>query len=166
MTFIILSAMFLQLLILISLIRPYSVQQRIHVLDERKTQSNQPVYQNEIEIIQSNTTGQRVCKKPNIFDLALLKNPIYYTYISMISFWALGLPQTFYFLPMYGRSINLSARENSLLLTYQSIHDFLCRIVIGFLLNKRIFQKRECFFVWWVDIMFVWLRVATLYLLI
>uniref|UniRef100_A0A2P2I0M9 Monocarboxylate transporter 2-like n=1 Tax=Hirondellea gigas TaxID=1518452 RepID=A0A2P2I0M9_9CRUS len=148
LTFVFMSAILLQTVVPLCLIRPYHVQQKI--TQARKSQLTK-TYSNDCEreqmkkaqIIEIHKKDAGHTRKK--FDFILFKDPIYLTYIAMIFCWGLGFPHMFYFIPMYGRSINLSPTQNSTLIAYQSTLDCINRIITGMLLNRRMFEKRHYF---------------------
>lgn len=154
-TYFVLSAMLLQLAVLVMLLRPYKVHQRIvHLKRIEKLVSSQLVEEEcELQEVQNNKSDDVVQpkeEKSKMIDMKLLKNPLYMTHIGMMLFLAIALPHFQFFLPRYGLSINLTQAENSALLAFQSVLDSATRITIGLLLNKKLFMKTRCFVVWLV----------------
>uniref|UniRef100_A0A6A7G8J7 Monocarboxylate transporter 1-like n=2 Tax=Hirondellea gigas TaxID=1518452 RepID=A0A6A7G8J7_9CRUS len=144
LTYIILSALFLQLSVLIFLIRPYKIQQKIVQAKRIRAAKASMAFEEEMqqEIQPEELPKPEKVKK---FDLKLFLNPLYWSHIFMMVGYAVALPQVQYFVPILGKSINLSPTQNSIILAYQAIFDSLCRLAIGYLLNKKLFKKTHCF---------------------
>ena len=149
LTYIILSALLLQLSVLIFLIRPYEVHQKIVLTRQiEELRGNDSYAANEMEILELNKDDKPEIEKAKKFDIKLFINPLYLTHIFMMIGLSIALPQVQYFVPIYGKSISLSPNENSIILAHQSICDSLLRLLIGILLNKKLFKKTHCFAVW------------------
>lgn len=145
LTFIILSALLVQLSVLIFLIRPYKIHQKIVLANrELKARNVEDVNPEEVVLELETDKGSKT-EKAKRFDLKLFKNPLYLTHVGMIAGLSICLPQALYFAPIFGRSIGLTPTENSIILAYQSIFDSLTRLFIGYLLNKKLFKKTHCF---------------------
>jgi len=149
LTYIALSGVLLQLGVLVCLMRPYEVHQRIVQASRvRKLRRKTDLERCEHEMFELTTAKASVApakEKAKRVDLSLLKQPLYLTHLAMITGLSVALPQLQYFLPRFGDSIGMTQRENSAVLAYQSVFDSTTRFVIGLLLNKKLFKKTNCF---------------------
>ena len=149
LSFIVLSGVLLQLLVVVSLIRPYETTQRIAYNRQVRRRREESVANGDTAVLQINEKAKSAQKAKKL-DFKLLKNPLYLTHVAMITFFALALPQFQYFIPLYGRSILLTPSQNSIILAYQSVVDVLLRLTIGAVLNKKLFKKTHMVTFWWV----------------
>ncbi|XP_018007035.1 monocarboxylate transporter 4 [Hyalella azteca] len=137
-SFIILSALLAQLGAFIFLIRPYKLHQRI-VLARRK---NYPrLDTTEDDKFKTDIPAQKAKK----LDFKLFLNPLYWCHLAMIVGFSANMPHAQIFFAVYCKSVGLSDTLISVLLAYQAILDSLTRLLIGFLLNKKLFKKTHCF---------------------
>jgi len=123
LSFIILSGIFFQLLVFLFLIRPIKTHQMIvynsskkgdHYLDEAQEADESLAM--EAEESSSSKPQEMHPPKAKKIDFKLLRNPLYWTHIAMITFFSIALPHMQYFMPLYGKSINLTPFDNSVIL--------------------------------------------------
>ena len=147
LSFIVLSGVLLQLLVIVSLMRPYKTTQLIAYNSQVRKRRREAVANGETAALQINE-NVKPTQKAKRLDFKLLKNPLYLTHVAMIAFYSLALPHFQYFIPLYGRSIFLTPTQNSIILAYQSVADTTLRLTLGALLNHKIFKKTHAFTVW------------------
>ena len=188
-SFLLLSSVFLHLSILLLLIRPYHIHQRIvlqkkmvqvrrgsilqkdqslvelELLGEKEVENGSkavsvefsrkssgliPCQENTLESPQKRDIDMSVDKhseekvKGKGVEWKLLKSPLYVSHLVMVLGYAFSWPTLQYFVSRFGESINLSPTENSTLLAYQSILDAGLRLGVGYLLNRKLFNKMQC----------------------
>lgn len=142
---VILSGIFIIVIILVLLIRPYEVHQNIVYNRKKKMFPDTKLKSMALEVRRVN---QSTVEKRKKFDIKLFTNPLYITHIFMIICVTFALPQFQYFLSRFGEFVGLSPKENSVTLAVQAVSDFVFRLLIGFLLNKNFFKKTHCLIMW------------------
>lgn len=145
LTYIILSALFLQLSVLIFLLRPYKTHQKIVNVRRINAQDARGGAAAEGRFLELPQTSNDPNEKSKPLNIKLFTNPLYLTFVAMMVGFAVALPQTVYFIPIYGNSIGLSPEQNSAILAYQSFYDSFMRLLLGYLLDRKLFKKNHCF---------------------
>ena len=148
LSFIILSGILLQLLVLVFLIRPYKTHQIIVYNTEIRKKKKLAASAGEVDPFKSSTQPQQPKSKAKRIDIKLLKNPLYLTHVGMMFFFSIAVPQVQYFVPIFGKSIGLTPTENSIVLAYQSVSDSAIRLLLGALLDRKFFKKTHAFVFW------------------
>ncbi|XP_047737057.1 monocarboxylate transporter 2 isoform X2 [Hyalella azteca] len=144
LTFIILSALFAQLGVFVFLIRPFSVHVKMAEVKKLRREnasrrsSNYQITMTDDEVLQEKPI------KAKKLDLKLFSNPIYLTHICAIVGLSAALPHAHYFVAVYGKSIGFTLEQNSILLAYQSVFDGVTRLILGYVLDRRVFKKTHC----------------------
>ncbi|XP_047737437.1 monocarboxylate transporter 1 isoform X2 [Hyalella azteca] len=147
LTFIILSALFAQLAVFVFLIRPFSTHVKMaEVKKSRKEKASKSISNGAVAMDDSKLSQEKPIKAKK-FDLKLFLNPIYLTHIGMIVGFSAALPHAQYFVAVYGKAIGFSLEQNSILLAYQAVLDSFTRLLLGYMLDKKIFKKTHCFVV-------------------
>ena len=147
LSFILLSAIILQFLVLVALIQPYQTRQKIvHRRNVLKIRS--ACHEETPRLIDLPPTPSDTVGKVKKCDLGLFKDLRFLCYVCMMVLWSFAYPHMVYFTPIFGKSIMLTPKENSLVMTYQSLLDFFLRIGIGVSLHKKILTKEKTFISW------------------
>ncbi|XP_047740913.1 monocarboxylate transporter 2-like [Hyalella azteca] len=144
LTFIILSALFAQLAAFVFLIRPFSVHVKMAEVQKSRREKRKQSASNCVTAINDNEPPQETKMKAKKFDLKLFLNPIYLTHIGTIAGLSAALPHAHYFLAAYGKAIGFSLEQNSILLAYQSVLDGVTRLLLGYMLDRKLFKKTHC----------------------
>ncbi|XP_018008790.1 monocarboxylate transporter 2 [Hyalella azteca] len=144
LTFIILSALFAQLAAFVFLIRPFSVHVKMAEVQKSRKEKRKQIATNSVIAINHTESPQETELKAKKFDLKLFLNPIYWTHIGAIVGLSAALPQAHYFLAVYGKAIGFSLEQNSILIAFQSVLDGVTRLLIGCMLDRKLFKKTHC----------------------
>ncbi|XP_069940000.1 monocarboxylate transporter 12-like isoform X1 [Cherax quadricarinatus] len=146
-TFVILAGIMLHMVVFGLLMRPYEMHRKILHREYHKKilKSHQGHIDAQEETRQDTLVILKTKGKKRPLDFTFLKNPAYVVYLVMVLCVNIAMPNALLYTPVYGRAIGLSAYENSVVASYISVCDFCCRLVCGWLTNKKIIKTRYAF---------------------
>ncbi|CAL4137236.1 unnamed protein product [Meganyctiphanes norvegica] len=143
-TYIMLSGVALQMCVMGFLLRSFHVHKKC-ILKQHLKQLKGDYTINYLEdnMVTENSVRKKNKKKP--LDFTLLKNPVFLFYIAMNLGLTFVLPNSIYYSALYAKEIGLGPWEISILLSYYSGLDCVCRLLCGYLTDLKIYKKRHGF---------------------
>lgn len=137
---ILMAGIMLHMAVLGALMRPFQIHQHLVQADFWKDNARQNTSGLRISSSQQVRASSQTAKKKKPLNFRILKNPAYLVYLAMVMCINIALPNALLYTPAYGKSIGLSAYENSVIASYTSACDFVMRLLCGWTASLKLYK--------------------------
>nr|XP_027213328.1 monocarboxylate transporter 13-like [Penaeus vannamei] len=140
---ILMAGIMLHMAILGALMRPFQIHQNLVQAEFWKDQARQNTPGLRVSSSQQIKPSDQKRKKKKPLNFRMLKNPSYLIYLLMVMCVNIAMPNALLYTPTYGKSIGLSAYENSVIASYTSACDFVMRLLCGWTSSLKLYEAHH-----------------------
>ncbi|XP_042870258.1 monocarboxylate transporter 12-like isoform X2 [Penaeus japonicus] len=139
---VIMAGIMLHMAVFGALMRPFQIHQKLIQAEFWNDNAHRNTSSMSISQQQVSASSQKAKKKKPL-NFHILKNPAYLVYLVMVMCVNVALPNALLYTPVYGKSIGLSAYENSVIASYTSACDFVMRLLCGWTTSLNLYQTHH-----------------------